>query len=216
MKYLNESFESFLNEDLRQELSQSKKGGSIDKANTLKGETSINNPIETGMQYNDLFKDSNELIQMKKSNSKEKLETDMVILSNGGYSSAGGNKDFGSIEDVLKMDWKKIDKNDFEKLVLIGDEGKFGFEVKGIGSKDISGGKSEIIIKLVDMLSDNGNWMECEEDMYNELELRGAKNLEIEDIMYMFKDLQVVDREAGVYRRGGKTVKMFGNPRFEM
>jgi ribosomal protein L28 len=158
---------------------------------------------------------------------RENLKKEIWELVDNAYSTLGGHVRIMKEDDVLNDKdltfWTAvdIDQDPYCDVVIFGKKNQYGNKISGWGHDGSQLSKSELINKLINILSKKGFWIEVSGKPLNILLNKGLKYLnKLEDIQKLFPDSKINWLNDGKYTReltnGVITEEemVFGNPNF--
>lgn len=162
------------------------------------------------------------------SNPVKKIEGKTLIeLVDNAYSSTPLGSFVKTISDVVKSEWLVIDYNEevgVDACIFYRearpDENWVGKKLQGIGHDGVKESKKLIIQKMVDVLQQDGIWIEASDAMESVLERSLDRVTDPEILNKLFPNSNVKLLETGQYERtieGGDIVKesVFGKPKLK-
>lgn len=159
---------------------------------------------------------------------KEDLGPQLVDLVKTAYSKTPMGSFVNSIKDVLPSDWQVIDwdnEPDVDATVFFRynrpHENWAGIKIQGIGHDGARGSKDRAVHKLIEMLNDDGTWLESSDAMRHILHRQGLRPVTDERLLRkLFSDasLKMISRDTYTRRLENGvliTETVFGNPRLK-
>jgi hypothetical protein len=152
----------------------------------------------------------------------------LIDLVYNAYSNTTLGSFVSSIRDVVKSHWFVIDFDKEEGLDACifyresrENENWIGRKIQGIGHDGEQMSKRIVIEKLINLLSEEGTWVEASDKLEETLEKKGCKKItDLEILSRLFPKSKIDILENGQYQRtleSGKIVKesVFGLPKLK-